>query len=255
DGPDRGPVREHTLREARAASKVDHPAVVHVYDVVEEDGRQWIVMQLIKAPSLAELLERNGPCTPQQTARIGLQLLGALTAAHAEGIVHRDVKPSNVLIDGEQAVLTDFGIAAIDGEATPFDDEVVVGSPSYIAPERLRGEPATPASDLWALAATLYATVEGRPPFSRDSALAIMSAVATGEPDPLSRAGILAPLLTRMLHRDPARRPDAAHVERELTRLATLGEHLDDRAITTTGPIDHDTTAIRPAPPTDGSPG
>ena len=230
DGPDRGPVREHTLREARAAGRVDHPAVVNIYDVVEQDGQQWIVMQLVRAPSLAELIERDGPCTPRRAAQIGLQLLGALRAAHARGIVHRDVKPSNVLINGEQAVLTDFGIAAIDGEATFAFPDTLVGSPNYIAPELIRGGPATPASDLWALGATLYTAVEGRPPFHRDGAVAALTAAASCEPDPISRSGMLAPLLVELLRKEPSQRPDADHIERHLSRIAAFGGDPDGQA-------------------------
>lgn len=252
DGPDRRPVREHTLREAQAASRVEHPAVVKVHDVLDDDGRLWIVMQLIKAPSLAELIGRNGPCSPHQVARIGLQLLGALRAAHARGIVHRDVKPSNVLVDGEQAVLTDFGIAAIDGETTPPAQETLVGAPSYIAPECICGEPASPASDLWALGATLYAAVEGRPPYRRDTAWAVLTAAVTCEPDPLSRAGMLAPLLTQMLSRQPAQRPSADRVERYLERLLSVCEAVDTEPDPTGDPVDAETSAIR-IPPSAGA--
>jgi fructose-specific component phosphotransferase system IIB-like protein len=221
-GPDRSPVREQTMREARAAARVDHPGVVSVYDVVEHDGRPWIVMNLVRAPSLAEVIDGDQPLSAAVAARIGLQLLDALRAVHALGIIHRDVKPSNVLIEGEHVVLTDFGIASIAGETTLTPADTILGAPSYIAPECVRGEAASPASDLWALGATLYAAVEGRPPFRRESAMAALVAAATCDPDPLSRAGVLGPLLGRLLRREPHLRPTADDVEHELRRICDL---------------------------------
>jgi serine/threonine protein kinase len=151
-----------------------------------------------------------------------------------------------VLVNGERAVLTDFGIAAIDGEAIALaGPDTLVGAPSYIAPECIRGEPASPASDLWALGATLYAAVEGRPPYRRDSALAMLTAAATSEPDPVRRAGMLAPLLTQMLSREPAQRPDADHVEHCLRRLVVLGEDIEDDTAMTSDPVDAETTGFR----------
>lgn len=227
---ERALVRERTMREARAACRIDHPNVVEIFDVVEQDGRPWIVMQLIKAPSLAQVIEENGPCEPAQVARIGLQVLGALRAAHRHGITHRDVKPSNVLIDGEHAVLTDFGIATIDGESSLTAPDTLVGAPSYIAPERIQGEAATAASDLWSLGATLYAAVEGRPPHLGQGLIAILTAVTTGEPDPPVNAGALAPVLDAMLRKDPAQRPNAAQVERYLRQMVWLNDAEDATA-------------------------
>ena len=228
DEAERELARERTLREARAACRIDHPNVVDIYDVVEQDDRPWIVMRLVKAPSLAQLTDRHGPRTPRAAARIGLQVLSALQAAHAHGIMHRDVKPSNVLVDDDRAVLTDFGIATIEGESTLTSPDTLVGAPSYIAPERVRGAPATPASDLWSLGATLYAAVEGRPPHLREGVIAILTAVATDEPDPPKRAGALTPLLTALLCRDPAQRPDAAQVELFLRRVVALTDEESD---------------------------
>ena len=239
---DQTPEPGDTLREARAAGRIDHRGVVHVYDIVEHDGWQWIVMQLVKAPSLAELIRRDGPRTPHQTAKLGLQLLDALRAAHELGVIHCDVKPSNILVRGDEAVLTDFGIAHIEGEAAPAVEDTLVGAPSYIAPECVRGAPATTASDLWALGATLYAAVEGRPPFHRDDPIATLSAVATADPDPIRWAGMLAPLLTNLLARDPAQRPDAEQVEHELRRLVALGEPADTRPAPAGEPLGDETT-------------
>jgi tRNA A-37 threonylcarbamoyl transferase component Bud32 len=222
DDGERELVRERTLREARAACLIDHPNVVDIYDVVEQDGRPWIIMRLVRAPSLAQLVEREGPCTPGLAARIGLQVLAALQAAHAHGILHRDVKPSNVLVDGDRALLTDFGIATIAGEATLTSPNALVGAPGYIAPERVHGEPASPASDLWSFGATLYTAVEGRPPHQREGVIATLTAVATDEPDPPKRAGALAPLLTALLGLDPVYRPSAEDVELFLRRVVSL---------------------------------
>lgn len=246
-GPDRGPVREHTVREAMAACCVDHPNVVHIYDLVEQDERPWIVMELIRAPSLAELIERAGPCAPRRAAVIGLQLLLALREIHARRVTHCDIKPSNVLIDGNRAVLTDFGIATIDGEAPPVQPDSIVGAPSYIAPERIRGNQATPASDLWSLGATLYTAVEGHPPHRGDGAHATLMAVATEEPEPTSRAGMLAPLLTALLQRDPADRPDAMEAESQLRRLIALAEDAAHSGnAVADGAVDEATAAYRP---------
>ena len=173
-------LRERTLREARTAARLNHPNIVTVYDVVEDGSRPWIVMELVQAKSLRDIVQQDGPLSPRQAARIGLQVLAALRAAHRLGIVHRDVKPGNVLIDDDgRAVLADFGIArGLDG-STLTTSEVLVGSPSYIAPERAHGEPGGPSSDLWSLGATLYAAVEGRPPYRRDGTVATLTAVAT----------------------------------------------------------------------------
>jgi eukaryotic-like serine/threonine-protein kinase len=214
-------LRERTLREAQAACRIDDPHVVTVYDVVEHDGRPWIIMQLVQARSLAEIIEDDGPCTPTHAAQIGLQVLSALQAAHGHGILHRDVKPSNVLVNDDWAVLTDFGIATIHGEAALTSPDTLVGAPSYIAPERVRGEPASPASDLWSLGATLYTAVEGRPPHLREGVLPILTAVATDEPDPPRHAGALAPVLAALLQKDPALRPSAVELEQELRRIVS----------------------------------
>src|ERR1017187_10104781 len=192
---ERGILRERTMREARTAARLTHPNVVPIYDVVEDGGRPWIVMALISARSLRDIVQEDGPLTPQQAAKVALQVLAALTAAHALGIMHRDVKPGNVLIDADgRAVLADFGIARADDSPTLTSSGMLVGSPSYIAPERARGERGGAESDLWSLGATLYAVVEGRPPYDRPGALATLTAVVTEDPDPPSRAGHTAPL-------------------------------------------------------------
>ena len=174
---------ERTLREARTAARLNHPAVVTVYDVIEADGSPWIVMELVQARSLERIVAEDGPLPPGQAADVGLRLLGALASAHAAGIMHRDVKPSNVLIAADgRAVLTDFGIATLEGDSTLTQTGMVMGTPGFTAPERVRGDAAGPASDLWSLGATLYAAVEGRGPFDdRGSSMAILSAIANEE--------------------------------------------------------------------------
>ncbi|GLZ05442.1 hypothetical protein Acsp03_29080 [Actinomadura sp. NBRC 104412] len=212
---ERAAMAQRSVREARSAARLSHPGVVTVFDVVVEEARPWVVMELVRGDSLNQVIRREGPLPPDRVARIGLQLLGALGAAHAAGILHRDVKPGNVLLEGpgDRAVLTDFGIAVIEGEATLTQDGSVLGSPAYIAPERMRGGRASPESDLWALGATLYAAVEGRAPFHRDDPVAVFGAVLTEEPDPPVRAGPLRPVLDGLLQKDPARRMQAGVAE------------------------------------------
>jgi eukaryotic-like serine/threonine-protein kinase len=218
---ERAVLRERTLREARTAARLSHPNVVTIYDVVEDDGRPWIVMELVAARSLRDLVLADGPLSPQQAARIGLQVLAALAAAHSLGILHRDVKPGNVLIDPDgRAVLADFGIARAQDSPTLTTSGMLVGSPSYIAPERASGEPGGPESDLWSLGATLYAVVEGRPPYDRAGALPTLMAVVHEDPDPPVRAGPLWPVIRGLLDHVPSRRLDAGETERMLRQVA-----------------------------------
>jgi len=211
---------QRTIREARTAARLNHPSVVTIFDVPEEDDRPWIVMELVEARPLDALVAADGPLSPQRTARIGAQILGALRTAHAASVLHRDVKPGNVLIgDGDRVVLTDFGIATVEGDASITQSGMVVGSPAYLAPERARGERATPASDLWALGATLFMAVEGHGPYDRDSSMAALSAVLTEEPPPAVEAGPLAPVIEGLLVRDPERRMDAEEVAARLDEV------------------------------------
>ena len=166
------PLVKRALREAQAAARLRHPGIVTVHDVVVEDGRPWIVMELVGGQSLAGEIRARGLLTEQRTAEIGLRVLEAIRAAHRGGILHRDVKPANILVDGDRVVLTDFGIAAIDDATALTRSGQMVGSPAFMAPERINGEPATTATDLWALGVTLYFAVTGRPPFQRGDTLA-----------------------------------------------------------------------------------
>lgn len=209
---------QRTLREARTAARLNHPSVITVFDVVEEDGMPWIVMELIKARPLDQVIAEDGPLTPAQAAQLGLSLLDALSSAHAAGVLHRDVKPSNVLISPEgKAILTDFGIATVQGEPGMTQAGMIAGTPGFSPPERVRGADATTACDLWSLGATLYAAVEGRGPFDRaGGSAAIVASIAT-EPAPKApSAGPLASVIDMLLRTDPAGRPDAAAARRML---------------------------------------
>ncbi|WP_327697180.1 serine/threonine-protein kinase [Streptomyces sp. NBC_00459] len=207
-------------REVRAAARVDHPSAVSVHDVVVEDGLPWIVMELVRGESLHEVLQR-GAIEPAESARIGLAVVGALRAAHSVGIVHRDVKPANVLLGQHgRVVLTDFGIAHIMGEESLTMSGEFVGSLEFIAPERMSGRGAGPPSDLWSLGVLLYAAVEGWSPFRRTTLESTLAAILAAEPVKTQQAGPLGPLLVRMLAKDPADRPDADEVTAALEAVA-----------------------------------
>jgi tRNA A-37 threonylcarbamoyl transferase component Bud32 len=206
-----------TRAEARAAARINHSAVVTVHDVLEHDGRPWIVMELVEGRSLADAVKEEGRVEPREAARIGMWVLRALRAAHTAGVLHRDVKPGNVLLgrDG-RVLLTDFGIAQIEGDTTITRTGEVVGSVDYLAPERVRGHDPGPSSDLWALGATLYTAVEGRSPFRRTTPLTTMQAVVEEEAAELQHADALTPVITALLRKDPAARPDASEAEQML---------------------------------------
>ncbi|MFD7240703.1 serine/threonine-protein kinase [Streptomyces massasporeus] len=210
-----------TRAEARAAARINHSAVVTVHDVLEHDGRPWIVMELVEGRSLADAVKEEGRVEPREAARIGLWVLRALRAAHTAGVLHRDIKPGNVLLarDG-RVLLTDFGIAQIEGDTTITRTGEVVGSVDYLAPERVRGHDPGPSSDLWALGATLYTAVEGRSPFRRTTPLTTMQAVVEEEAAELQHAGPLTPVIISLLRKDPNTRPDASEAEQLLAEAA-----------------------------------
>jgi eukaryotic-like serine/threonine-protein kinase len=216
---DRSVLRERSLREARVAARLTHPGVVTVHDVIEADGSPWIIMELVPSRSLARVLAEDGPLWPARAAAMGMTLLEALGSAHAAGVVHRDVKPGNILVTSEgRVVLTDFGIATLHGDPGLTQAGMVMGTPGFCAPERIRGQPATPASDLWSLGATLYAAVEGRGPFEgQGSAMAVLASIVHGDPPPATRAGPLEPVILALMRRDPAARLDAAGARLLLT--------------------------------------
>ncbi|GAA2902381.1 hypothetical protein Acy02nite_30800 [Actinoplanes cyaneus] len=206
-----------TLREARAAARLSHPNVVQVYDVLSHDDQTLIVMEFVPSRSLRQVIVEDGPLDAYRVARIGLDLLAALQAAHRAGVQHRDVKPANVLLaDDGRVLLTDFGIAVLDDDSLTSRSDVLIGSPLYMAPERARFGTSGPAADLWGLGATLYAAVEGHSPFQRTSTMATLAALATEEPDPPTQAGALTPVLDGLLRKDPAERIGAEEAERLL---------------------------------------
>ncbi|MCX5560104.1 serine/threonine-protein kinase [Streptomyces sp. NBC_00038] len=218
---DLAPMLARTHAEARAAARINHSAVVTIHDVLEYDSRPWIVMELVEGNSLADEVKERGRVEPAEAARIGLWVLRGLRAAHAAGVLHRDVKPGNVLLSADRRVLlTDFGIAQVEGDTTLTRTGEIVGSVDYLAPERVRGHDPGPASDLWALGATLYTAVEGRSPFRRTSPLSTMQAVVEEEPEPSEYAGPLGPVITALLRKDPAVRPSAAEAEQMLAEAA-----------------------------------
>ena len=212
---------ERMRREARAAARLDHPAVVNVHDVAVVDGQPWIVMELVQGRSLGAALQ-EGTLGVREAAKIGLDVLGALEAAHAAGILHRDVKPDNVLLGPHgRVVLTDFGIAQIEGETNLTDTGGFVGSPEFIAPERVLGQRPGPASDLWSLGVVLYAATEGISPFRRTNTPATLQSVLNATPAaPNAAGGPLADAINALLNKDPARRPNAAQVRRLLEKAA-----------------------------------
>jgi eukaryotic-like serine/threonine-protein kinase len=220
DAAQRTALRARVSREARAAARLSHPGVVTVYDIAQDGGRDYIVMELVEAPTLDDLVRTGGPLAPDQAARLGLGLLEALEAAHRAGIVHRDLKPKNVMVreDGTTK-LADFGIASVQGDPRLTATGLVVGSPAYMAPEQVEGEPVGPATDLWALGATLWFAAEGEPPFGGGE-FQTLSAVVNGEPRPAQRLGPLAPVLHRLLAKDPGRRPSPAELRSLLRRVA-----------------------------------
>jgi len=194
------------LREARAAARLRHPGIVMVHDIVTDDGRPWIVMELVRGRSLAQVIDADGPLSALRAAEIGRQVLDALGAAHRRGILHRDVKPANILLDGDRVVLTDFGIAAIDGATALTATGLLVGSPNYLAPERIDGHPPTAAVDMWGLGVTLYTAVAGHPPFHRDDTRSTLAAVLVSDPKPLASAPELWPVVRGLLAKDPEAR-------------------------------------------------
>ncbi|MFF2930503.1 serine/threonine-protein kinase [Streptomyces mirabilis] len=211
-------------REAWAAARVAHPNVVTVYDVAMEEGRPWIVMELVRGQSLADLLKTEGRLSPQRAASIGLEVLAALHAAHETGVLHRDVKPANVLIarDG-RVVLTDFGIAMIEGDSALTMTGEVVGSPEFLSPERALGQRSGPASDLWSLGVLLYAAVEARSPFRQNTPLSTLRAIVDAELPQVRRAGALTPVIEGLLRKDPDERLTAEQAAADLRFIGQGG--------------------------------
>jgi eukaryotic-like serine/threonine-protein kinase len=221
DAAEREGLRARVSREARAAARLSHPGVVTVYDIAHDGGQDFIVMELVSAPTLEELVRSEGPLPPERAARLGLGLLDALEAAHRAGIVHRDLKPRNVMVreDGTTK-LADFGIASVQGDPRLTATGLVVGSPAYMAPEQVEAEPVSPATDLWALGATLWFAVEGQPPFGGGE-FQTLSAIVNGQPRRPQRLGVLAPVLARLLVKDPASRATPSQLRPLLRQVAS----------------------------------
>jgi serine/threonine protein kinase len=218
---ERAALEARVMREARAAARLNHPNAVTVYDVVEDEGRTYIVMELVQAPSLTDLIATDGPVSSERAAQIGLDVLGALEAAHSEGIVHRDVKPGNVMISpGGRAKLGDFGIASVKGDPKITSTGLILGSPSYMAPEQATEGTSGPATDLWALGALLYFAVEGRPPFDKGQPLPTLAAVVGESPRPMQNATELQDVVDRLLNKDPAARPRPDTIRSVLTAVS-----------------------------------
>ncbi|MFI7393610.1 serine/threonine-protein kinase [Streptomyces tendae] len=232
-----------TLREAKAIARIRNNSAVTVYDVVEEDDRPWIVMELVEGKSLAEAIREDGLLEPRRAAEVGLAVLDVLRSAHREGILHRDVKPSNVLIaeDG-RVVLTDFGIAQVEGDPSITSTGMLVGAPSYISPERARGHKPGPAADLWSLGGLLYAAVEGTPPYDRGSAIATLTAVMTENLEEPKNAGPLRDVIYGLLTKDPDQRLDDARARAMLNKVI----HAPEQAA---GDEPADATKVVPLPP------
>ncbi|WP_371749095.1 serine/threonine-protein kinase [Streptomyces sp. NBC_00280] len=236
-----------TLREAKAIARIRNNSAVTVFDVVEEDDRPWIVMELVEGKSLAEVIREDGLLEPQRAAEVGLAILDVLRSAHREGILHRDVKPSNVLMSEDgRVVLTDFGIAQVEGDPSITSTGMLVGAPSYISPERARGHKPGPAADLWSLGGLLYASVEGVPPYDKGSAIATLTAVMTEQLEEPKNAGPLRDVIYGLLTKDPAKRLDDAGARKMLNEVI----HAPQRQSAEPEPVD--ATKVVPLPPVPG---
>ena len=238
-----------TLREAKAIARIRNNGAVTVFDVVDEDNRPWIVMELVEGKSLAEVIREDGLLTPMRAAEVGLAILDVLRSAHREGILHRDVKPSNVLISEDgRVVLTDFGIAQVEGDPSITSTGMLVGAPSYISPERARGHKPGPAADLWSLGGLLYASVEGVPPYDKGSAIATLTAVMTEPVEQPKNAGPLENVIYGLLAKDPEQRLDDAGARAMLTEVL----HAPEPRAVVPEPADATKVVAMPPLPDDG---
>ncbi|MBA2310258.1 MAG: serine/threonine protein kinase, partial [Pseudonocardiales bacterium] len=242
DGRSFDEARDRIQREARIAARLQHPNVISVYDVALHDDRPWLVMEYLPSRSLDTVLAERGPLPPREVAEIGRQAAAGLAAAHGVGVVHRDIKPGNVLLaDNGNVKIVDFGVSRAADEVQLTRTGLIAGTPAYLAPEVARGQTPTPASDVFALGATLYAAVEGEPPFGlSDNAYALLHTVAGGNVRPPTNAGPLTAVLMRLLRADPAERPTAQAAQNELTvvadRAPMTGAHSDREATVPVAP-------------------
>ena len=242
--------RQRLMREGRIGARLQHPHVISMFDVVVHDDRPWLVMEYLPSKSLAALLTEKGPLEPRVVAEIGRQVADGLAAAHAAGVVHRDVKPGNVLIAEDGRVkLTDFGVSRAVDDVQLTRTGLIAGTPAFLSPEVARGQEPTAASDVFALGATLYAAVEGRPPFGLDdNAYALLHKVATGHVDPPQQAGPLTALLMRLLSDDPAERMTASQARDELAPIADGKPPTSGRPATGTALLDPVAAGVAAAP-------
>lgn len=245
--------RNRAMREGRIAARLQHGNAISVYDVTEDGGQPWLIMEYLPSRSLADVFDTDGPMPPEQAARIGAQVADALAAAHAAGIVHRDIKPANVLIAGDGTVkITDFGISRAVGDVTVTATGMLAGTPAYLAPEMARGGQPAPASDVFSLGATLYAAVEGHPPFgTNENQLALLHTVAAGQLQPPRRAGALTPVLAELLQIDPARRPTMVQA-RDALHAVAAGQAVGMPTPPQAPP--HKPTLVAPVPPAGTAP-
>ncbi|MEU1950470.1 protein kinase [Nocardia rhamnosiphila] len=245
--------RKRALREGRIAARLHHPNAISVFDVAEEDGQPWLVMEYMNAPSLASRLNLDGTMGPLEVAKLGAQAAAALAAAHDAGIVHRDVKPANLLVGDDGTVkITDFGISRATGDVTVTATGFLAGTPAYLAPEVARGEQPIPASDVFALGSTLYHAHTGRPPFGDgDNPLAVLHAVAGGQVEPPAGAGALGPVLMRLLATEVAIRPTMHEAQVMLEEVAAgrAPEPVDPVAPAATKILPADAAATTPLSP------
>jgi tRNA A-37 threonylcarbamoyl transferase component Bud32 len=246
---------ERTRREARAAARISHPNVIVVHDVVDDAGLPSIVMEYVPSVTLGERLKESGPLPPAEAARVGRGMIAALRAAHRAGVLHRDVKPGNVLLgtdgDGSRVVLTDFGIAQASGTSTLTRTGELIGSIDFLSPERIRGNPPGPEGDMWALGATLYQAVEGVSPYRRPTAIETAYAIAEETVAPPARAGVLGEVITGLLAKEPERRLSAEEAERMLRMPASEADTALVDRLGLAGPHGDTTTRVVPV----GQPG
>jgi hypothetical protein len=244
--------KQRARRESRIAARIQHPNVIAIYDVVEDEGHTCLVMEYLPSKSLSEVVEESGPLPPVEAAQIGVQAARALGAAHAVGVVHRDVKPGNVLLgesDARMVKIVDFGIARAAGDVTITMTGLISGTPAFLSPEVAKGENATSASDVFSLGATLYAAIEGAPPFGRnDNAIALLHRVASGQINPPRRAGVMTPVLLRMLNPNPAGRPSMNEASRALEAVISAATPRAGGSPSVTPPFPEEVPTTEAAP-------
>jgi hypothetical protein len=240
--------KERVMREARAAARLNHSNVVTVFDVVQDDGKSYIIMELLDAPSLAEVVDREGPLEPERVARMAIEILDALEAAHSHGIVHRDVKPANVMIGSHGVRLGDFGIASVKGDPKLTSSGMILGSPSFMAPEQAARGHSGPESDLWGLGATLYFALEGKAPFDKGQAIPTLTAVVSEDAPPMSTNGRFEELVMGLLAKEPEDRPSIAAARAVLGEIAGNGALSGATTEAVTAPTETPTREERPQP-------